>query len=611
MDNETVNIMSKISEVYTQRKNNFEARAETLSKRYNRVSYGRLTLFLAGIALAVYVFNGYGLKGSYVLLFLFISFLFIAKWHDKLKAERNYFLHLSQINKDELAALNHDFSAFDTGEQFMDYEHPYSSDLDIFGQGSVYQFINRTLTIFGKKTLAGSLQSPCNKIKIEARQLAVKELSNLLDWRQDFQAIGKTLSDNHIEEKESDVQELLNWLQSPPVFSESPFIKTMSFLLPIVFVVICVLYAFGMVSGWILALSYLFNLAFIRFVNHDVEGIIQQTAAKSKWLQTYQQLFAHVENPDFTSPHLQQLQQRLQHGNTKAADSIGRLSQLSANLNIRDNLLAWLIFNTTVLWELFFCIRLENWKKEWRGSIEEWFAILGEFETLSSFANMSYNNSGWAFPRIHSEFYHLSSKELGHFLINPKVRVCNDIAIDRSGKILLITGSNMAGKSTFLRTVGINIVLAMAGCPVCAKELDTSVVHIYSSMRNKDSLMDSASSFYAELYGLKRVIDVVEAGKQPVFFLLDEILKGTNSQDRHKGSKALLKQLLKHDGVGLVSTHDLDLCIMENDFSGQIENWCFEVQINAGEMLFDYKFKRGICQSMNASILMQQMGIEM
>jgi DNA mismatch repair ATPase MutS len=266
--------------------------------------------------------------------------------------------------------------------------------------------------------------------------------------------------------------------------------------------------------------------------------------------------------------------------------------------------------NLLLLWNLNQALDLEKWKKQYATDVENWFHTLGIFETLNSLAVIHFNNPGWCFPTLHEQHFFIESAELGHPLIHENKRVNNFIKMENRGELMLVTGSNMAGKSTYLRSIGINTVLAMAGAPVCAASFRISPVQLISSMRIADNLAESTSTFYAELKKLKTVIDEVNAEKK-VFILLDEILRGTNSLDRHAGSEALIKQLIKHNAAGIIATHDLALADLKEQYPANILNYHFDVQVNQEELYFDYILKPGVCTSLNASILMKKIGIEL
>ncbi|HQY12214.1 MAG TPA: MutS family DNA mismatch repair protein, partial [Ferruginibacter sp.] len=253
---------------------------------------------------------------------------------------------------------------------------------------------------------------------------------------------------------------------------------------------------------------------------------------------------------------------------------------------------------------------LEKWKQQNKENVMHWFESLGSFEAVSSLATLSFNHPDWCFPVFVEQDFFMEGKQVGHPLIPVEKRVNNPVKIDKAGELMLVTGSNMAGKSTYLRSIGINTILAMAGAPVCAGYFCLSPVQIISSMRIADNLEESTSTFYAELKKLKTIIDKVN-NNEKVFILLDEILRGTNSLDRHTGSVALIKQLIKKNASGIIATHDVELAKMKTEFPSNILNHHFDVQVNKDELYFDYRLKEGICTSLNASILMKKIGIEL
>lgn len=599
--------MSPIN-TYKQRYQHFEQQAQRLRRQVNLISFARLFSFLGGVGLMVYLLQSATLLVNTIIFFILITLFFlIVKTHHRLRKKRDSWQHLATVNQQEIAALQYNFSGQPTGQEFADITHPYTSDLDVFGERSLFQFLNRTSTHLGKQTLAQWLQQPANKATILARQEAVKDLQQKIDFRQLIQSQGLNIAEN-----EAAVQGLLHWINRPYFITKSNFLKISIYASPLLLIFLLGLVGLGYLSIICLLPSYLFHLALLKFANKEVIQTMKQTTEKLDIIETYAAILHSIEQEKFSSAKLQSLQQLL-HNNTtgSAAKQLEKLASLGANLNARSNFLAFILLNTGFLWELLFLFRLEYWRKQVGSELKQWLAVIAEMEALSSLGTLYYNYPNWVMPQLSADYFQLEGTAMGHCLLSPDKRVANDVSIEKKGKILLITGSNMAGKSTFLRTVGLNMVLAFAGAPVCAKQLNTSIVTIFTSMRTHDSLQDNESAFYAELKRLKAVIDTVIDGTQPIFFLLDEILKGTNSDDRHQGSVALIKQLVRHQSAGIIATHDLALCDMEEHFPDAIENACFEVAINDNGMVFDYKIKKGVCQSRNATKLMRQMGIEL
>lgn len=599
--------MEKLKEVYQNRQRDFQEAGAALRAKYGKFSLVRLLVFVVGIALTIYL----GSLAWYWAVLFFLAFVAVfyqfMKWHQQVSASARHHEELAKINGLELSALNHDFSHFDPGSKFLEMEHPYALDLDLFGEHSLFQYINRTSTEIGRQRLAQYLTEPSATELIEARQIAIKELADKIDWRQHFQAHGRETEDHP-----THLQALLSWLQDPAFVKDNSWLKIALYVAPIWFTATLILWLFYW--PWQYALLMLIPPALIlqRTVQR-VNETHRRTAHAEAMLNNYARLIRQVEEGSFQAPFLMKLQSSfLQEGNS-ASKIISRLSYLISQLNVRFNAFA-ILLNLGGLWDLHWVYRLEKWRAMQKEVLPRWFDSLQEFEVLSSLGNLAHNHPHWQFPTI-TDAREIEASGIGHPLIRRDQVVTNDISMPIQGHIKLITGSNMAGKSTFLRTLGINLVLGLSGSPVCANRLQLPQLQVYTSMRTQDALHESTSSFYAELKRLKVIIEAVEAAAQgiaqerPIFFLLDEILKGTNSVDRHTGAKALIHQLIEYKGGGLIATHDLELGALEAKAEGAIENLRIEVEIQDGELHFDYKLKKGVSQSFNATLLMQQMGI--
>jgi DNA mismatch repair ATPase MutS len=327
-------------------------------------------------------------------------------------------------------------------------------------------------------------------------------------------------------------------------------------------------------------------------------------------LETLFQSIRWVEKLETKTGLVRSLKENLVNGAQKASASILQLKKILERLDYRYNPLVHIPLNIFLLWDLQQVFALEKWKQGKEKTVVRWFHVLAEMESLVTLATICFNHPQWQFPQLSSEHGILIAKEMGHPLIPVEKRINNSFAVEGSQQLSLITGSNMAGKSTFLRSAGINVVLAMMGSPVCATELIVSNMKVMSSMRVSDNLEENTSTFYAELKKLKQIIDAVK-DHEKVLLLLDEILRGTNSADRHAGSKAFIKQLVKEKAFALVATHDLELTKLAEEFPAHIHNYHFDVQVKGDELYFDYILKEGICNSMNASLLMKKIGIEL
>jgi DNA mismatch repair ATPase MutS len=315
-----------------------------------------------------------------------------------------------------------------------------------------------------------------------------------------------------------------------------------------------------------------------------------------------------IEQKDFTAPLLQTIQGLL--NNRKAATSIRAVKNILDRFDYRLNPLIFIPLNAFLLWDLQQVLKLEKWKQHHQHVVKDWFSALSQMESLCSLANVAFNHPNWVFPKFSNQPGLLWITDAGHPLIEQEKRVTNSFKTATTPALALVTGSNMAGKSTFLRTVGINTVLALAGAPVCATAFTLYPMHIISSMRVADNLEENTSTFYAELKKLRHIIEVVNR-KENVFLLLDEILRGTNSLDRHTGSKALIRQLIQQQACAVIATHDLELAKLTEQYNDSITNYHFDVQVSGEELYFDYRLKEGVCNSLNASILMKKIGIEL
>lgn len=513
---------------------------------------------------------------------------------------------LIQVNRDEQQYLQHDFYSFADGKQLQPEHHVYANDLDLFGRSSLYQYINRTTSQQGHQLFADWLLEPALPETVLQRQKAVKELAEEKEWRQQLQAFGIA---SPLQLKTQ--QNISQWLKDPSQFLHKTGWTIARFLLPLISFVILGAFLGGYIPDQAFYSLLLMMLCLNLLVSKKILKAWLQLGKITEELDTLSNSLRWIEQKSFESELLQQLKQKSSsNGQVKASQSIRQLKKILDRFDYRLNPVVFIPLSVFLAWDLQQIIALEKWKEKNQQELQHWFEALAEFETLSSLGNLRFNHPGWCMPELVTGDAVFEGTEIGHPLLPVNKRVNNSFATNGVPAINLITGSNMAGKSTFLRSVGVNIVLAMMGAPACAGTLRLSPLKVISSMRISDNLEESTSTFYAELKKLKEVIDAVNR-KENVFLLLDEILRGTNSADRHAGSKALIKQLVQHNGAGIVATHDLELAKLEQEHPGSIHNYHFDVQVTGEELYFDYRLKRGVCQSMNASILMKKIGIEL
>lgn len=511
---------------------------------------------------------------------------------------------LLNINQQELSISEGKYNTLPDGIDMLPPLHDYAQDLDIFGRASIYQYINRTTSDQGHQTLSKWLLHPATPEEIIERQQAAKELSPIYEWRQQLHAYGLA---NKV--TTGTQQRIDNWQQEPNRFSSKNW-KWIRFVFPAF-----ILSAFVCTLTGILPSELFFGLFFIFLlialsISKKVNPIYLQLDKIVKQIETMSYSMAWIEQQSFNTFLLKNIKAQYANGSSIASHEVAALKEILVRLELRLNPILFIFLNTLLFWDLQQVLVLEKWKNRNSKNILAWFKALGTIEALSTLATISFNHPQWVFPVLNEQHGTLIAEEAGHPLIPADKRVCSSFATKGSAKLALITGSNMAGKSTFLRSVGVNIVLAMMGAPVCSKKFTVSNMRVISSMRIADNLEENTSTFYAELKKLKYIIDAVN-NHENVFLLLDEILRGTNSLDRQIGSKALIKQLIRQQAVGMLATHDLELAGLIQDYPTNIHNYHFDVQVANEELFFDYKLKEGVCKSLNASILMKKIGIEL
>jgi len=589
---------------YNNRINEFRKKAEILQKRENRISLARLVTFLSGIML-FFVLISFSVTIAATLLGMsMILFGWLVKYHSATEQQKNFFRHLEIINSRELQSLEGNFNEFPDGSVHICRDHENSYDLDLFGHASLFQFINRTTSKPASDMLAYWLKSPAITEEIALRQQAFIELKPAIEWRQKLNALGYT--NTHAGD---DPSELVKWARGEEHFANRKRLKTITYALSLFAISSTILVILFSMPAGLLIPVYSINFLFYFSKAKKISVVHNQVTRSSEMLGSYASTIKLIEDENFECLKLKELH-AIFTGRELISERIKFLSKLVNRLDTRLNIMVAIPLNLFFFWDIQCCLALEKWKSRHHNDILKWFSGMAEFEVLSCFANMAFNHPDWATPEISKEYFILNAENAGHPLIPAGHRVNNNITISGSGKTVIITGSNMSGKSTFLRTIGVNTVLALAGAPVCASSFSVSHVQVFSSMRISDSLEDNTSSFYAELKRLAAIIKTAETNPR-MLLLLDEILRGTNSNDRYTGSVALIKQLIGYQTVAVVATHDLRLAGLADQLPGKIDNYHFDVKIDGEELYFDYRLTSGICTSMNASILMKKMGIKM
>lgn len=590
-----------LQDFYRQRQQQFEAKLTTNKKRDKGFSALRFILVLMA-AFAGYLYLSEGWKGFLYLALLFIVvFVFALFRHLKLRKYIRDLRSFIKINQDEQAYLAHDLSPFDGGLELVNGEHLFSNDLDLFGNHSLFQHINRTVTLTGKNKLAAGLlvDKPQD---IEANQDAIRELAPMVDWRQEFAVAGQEFDENPRLKHTLEI-----WLGADS--------KKSRLISPILLYPLAAL-ALGLLIHWLLFpslqsfqwLSYAFGLNLLLVFSQFkyIQKEYQQLNTISKSLTLYSNLLHHIEEHEFQSAVLRDLKDRLKFSSIKSSLALKKLSRLLDGFDQLNNVVALLFTNGFYHYHLHVLRGLYGWKKTHGPAIYEWLDVVAEFDMLCSKANYAYNHPDFTYPTV------LKSKgfkavQTGHPMLNETKRVDNDLSFD-SFRHVILTGSNMSGKSTFLRSVGVNLVLMKAGLPVCAQEFSAYPFVILSSMKVVDSLDKDESYFQAEVIRLKRIQQVLQK-EEPCFVLLDEILRGTNSDDKRTGTRLFMQKTGAYNALGIIATHDIDIADLAREEPAIFDARYFESKVQNGELLFDYKLRKGVCTTPNATDLMRAQGI--
>ncbi|WP_338765162.1 hypothetical protein WAF17_01085 [Bernardetia sp. ABR2-2B] len=552
---------------------------------------------------------------------LFFGFIFLVKLYQKSEQKRNYWNNRIKLLETENERLDYNFEKLDDGMEFYDPLHAYIKDLDIFGQTSLFSYISRTNTSVGRSFLANWLSEKTDEKTILRRQEITQELAK--DDKESTELRLHLQTTAHLsEETTKEYAQLKKWLQTEDTFLENKFLNIIRFVLPILTVGSWIATFMGFVTYILPVFLSLTQLGIVGSLFPKLQMTYDTVGKNIPFLQKYAALWEIIEQATFRKQETKTLQSKL-NGSSKAAQELAKTLEL---FEYRMNGVAFMFLNGMFLWDVHFAIKLEKWRKEHKLNTPKWVETLAEFEALFSFASFSFNHKEYIFPTISVSIKNQNTAEtkntenafeiieMAHPLLKQEVRVPNDFTAKNIREIALITGSNMAGKSTFLRALGINMVLACAGAPVCATKFDFVPMLISSSMRIIDSLEKGESSFFAELKRLKQILDILEEAEKRGEYnmiLLDEILRGTNSKDRYLGSVAIMKQLLKLPATAFIASHDVELSKLEEQFPEQITNYAFEVENQDTGLHYPYKIKKGVCQNTNAVFLMQKMGIEM
>lgn len=568
-------------------------------ERFKRIALLRLAAF-AGMVLLAVVWNKTGIAYWGIgILALLVIFLILMRKQQEARANRNFQRNLIAINDDELARLDLRFKRPETGTEFREKDHNYSDDLDIFGEYSLFKLVNRTRTAEGSRRLANWLKNPANATEVGQRQAAATDFSQYPELIQSWEATA--LLHEHAAKH---VGEFQGWVVET---FPAPLKKILPWRwYPAVTLVIAILYFAGMLPGIALLGSLAIHLFILGRYADFVKVLANRTTSMGQTLKAYSDLLKKAETAPYQSPWWQARKAQI----TCSSAALAKVGNLFEKLDYRNNPYFAIFIGIPTLWDMHCLASLEDWKAAHHQHLTDWLDVLADTEAMNSLAGHAFANPDYIVPNVtDAPEVAISAVVLGHPLIPATKRISNDFAMQGTGKTILVTGSNMSGKSTFLRTIGLNLVLAQMGAVVSAGAFACSPVRVFSSMRTQDSLEESTSSFYAELKRLRKLLELAdEQAHAPVFYLLDEILKGTNSADRHRGAEALIRQLHSKKASGMVSTHDLELGEW-GATETYIHNFHFRSDVENGQLHFDYRLHEGICRSFNASELMRMMGI--
>ena len=588
--------MEKLVHFYTEENLTLEKELQKLKIKLTNLSVLRLLVFFL-TSFGIYFSFG---NRTIVLIITIVGvgiFSFLLSRYLKRKEKKKLVLCKILINKTEIRVLEGDFSFLPNGKEFADSHHFFSHDIDLFGSHSFFQYINRTSTEIGAEELA-KIISQNNILSIDKKQEAIKELSEKVKWRQHFTALASLVKTEHSSKV------IVRYIQDyRAVFSK--LVLRLPVLFSVVSIFLIGLVSFQMISYTILLLWFIIGLV-VTAIFFKITEDIYANAGKSKTIfKQYHLLLQEIENGNFFSEILQEKQEIIQSENLKASAIFMKFSKILDAFDQRNNVLIFILGNAFFLRDLRNAVKVETWISTYNHTVKKWFEVIAFFDAENSLANYCFNHPDYTFPKLVKDNSIIHASQLGHPLLKSEKRIDNNFTISDK-EFFIVTGANMAGKSTFLRTVSLSIVMANCGLPVCAESFKYSPRRLITSMRTTDSLSEDESYFYSELKRLKFIVDTIEV--KDYFIILDEILKGTNSKDKAIGSKKFIEKLTKSKSIGIIATHDVSLCDLENEFS-EIKNYYFDAEIIENELHFDYTLKNGICKNMNASFLLEKMKI--
>ncbi len=593
----------KPDEYYQKQIDHYTARLKQIKKRRNLITLAKLLTFGYMIFLIYLLIN----HSTQPLLLLGIGailvFIFLTLWDSQIIYRQHLIEELLRINTLESDYLAGNFSALDQGERFNDPAHPYAHDLDLFGEDSLFQHLNRTVTFSGTQKLVSWLLSLSKDPEvIHSRQQAAEELCAEPEWCQHFRAAGALHPTQAL-----DAVILKSGPTESPFFSKHSTVRLILWIANTIVIVSWAVTSFTPLPFSISLVLSLLQLSALALYIKKINAYHQRLNLFLKTISNYLPLVRLIHDQSFRSPYLQKIRHSLFTPESNSLQALTQLHRIQNSLDQRGNIVIAFILNGLYLKDFHTLLRLDHWRKKYGPDIETWTDVLSEADALISMANYRFNHPAYCLPVICQDRL-LDTEEIGHPLLKSERNVTNDFSIRSLHQIAIVTGANMAGKSTFLRTIGVNLILAQSGNVVCSRYFAFQPMTLFTSMRTTDSLSKDTSYFHAELLRLQQLVNIAQQ-EDKVFIILDEMLKGTNSVDKLNGSLAFLKRILSYPISGLVATHDLALGELADDFPEHFFNVCFEIVHSGSQITYDYKLHLGISSNMNASILLKQMGL--
>ncbi len=582
----------------------YSARQTEFKKELDKVNSSLRTISLVRIFVALlFLFLTYlGLNDSTFFFSLPVAgavFIYLVNRYNANFRKGRLLENLVKLSELEIKSLDNDYANFQSGERFLDPHHPYSYDLDLFGNGSLFQYLNRCGSAIGENKLSELLLNQLQqKEDIYSRQEAAKDLRDRIQFRQEFWAHATLEKSSTFE-----IGQLLEWLRDKNIVEGKSGYQILLIAGPTITLLLAVATYVNSVWTPALLLAMSIQWAIVSFQSRKIKRVQDILGNQKVVLEKYAVLLNLLSRQDFKSALLASMQ----NAATEASIKMKEFSGLVNALESRMNAFASLFGNSLFLYDLHSIRRLERWRARNAADVPHWLETIADADALCAVSTFHFNNPTYCFPSIQDKLG-IKAEAFGHPLIAAAERVNNDFVLGDPESIMIVTGAKIAGKSNIMRGVGVNVFMAFAGAPVCAKTFFCPILGLRSGMRTSDSLQEHQSYFYAELYRLQSIMEDLRSGK-PLLILLDEILKGTNSTDKQSGSIAIVEQLATLDALVLLATHDVILGELQQRFSGKVTTGCFESQVDGAKLSFDYTLKPGVAQKANATFLMKQMGI--